>query len=335
MKSRREVEGSNLAFLDVVCCGFGAIILLLVLTKSAEPVLLNETLKELRGRISGMEEQLEAVSEENRVARDELESEEESLEKLRLKVDRLSGELRKVRGQFDSSVGEAELKTVVKGKLAAAKQELSEEMKRLLGESHRRAPGDGTVGGIPVDSEYVIFVVDTSGSMQSYSWSLVQRKVDEALAIYPRLKGIQVISDMGEYMFSRYAGRWIPDSPSRRKAILKRLATWNPFSNSSPAEGITRAIRTFYSPDNKISIYVLGDEFTGPSIDDVVQQVDVLNHADDSGERRVRIHALGFPLPKDYAGRIPLTGQRYATLMRILTERNGGSFVGLSKRSTF
>ena len=331
MRSRREVEGSNLAFLDVVCCGFGAIILLLVLTKSAEPVLLTETLTELRGRITGMEKELESISQENRSARDELESEEERVVQLRRKIQKLEAELSDVRGQYDTSVGEAEVKTTVQERLAAAQQELSEEMKRLLGESHRRVPGDGTVGGIPVDSEYVIFVIDTSGSMQSYSWDKVRRKVDEALDIYPQLKGIQVMSDMGEYMFSRYAGRWIPDSPSRRKAILKRLTTWNPFSNSSPAEGLTRAIRTFYSPDRKISVYVLGDEFTGASIDNVVRQVDSLNRADASGERRVRIHALGFPLPRDFAGRIPLTGQRYATLMRILTERNGGSFVGLAR----
>jgi hypothetical protein len=149
------------------------------------------------------------------------------------------------------------------------------------------------------------------------------------LAIYPRLKGIQVMSDMGEYMFSRYSGKWIPDSPARRKAILKRLRTWNPFSNSSPAEGITRAIRTFYEPGRRLSIYVLGDEFTGPSIDQVVRQVDRLNHDSEDGERLVRIHALGFPLPADRRGRTPLTGTRYATLMRALCERNGGSFVGL------
>lgn len=331
MRRRREIEGSNLAFLDVVCCGFGAIVLLLVLTKSAEPVLLQETLEELRGRISGMETSLETVREENQSARDELESRDESVEQLRQRVAKLQAELSEVRGRFETSTGEAEVKNIIQGKLAAARQELSEEMERLLGKSYRRAPGDGTVGGIPVDSEYVIFVVDTSGSMQSYNWAGVRRKIDEALDIYPRLKGIQVMSDMGEYMFSRYAGRWIPDSQARRKAILKRLQTWNPFSNSSPAEGITKAIRTFWSPDHKISIYVLGDEFTGSSIDEVVGQIDGLNRADDAGERRVRIHALGFPLPRDFAGRLPLTGQRYATLMRILAERNGGSFVGLTR----
>ncbi len=36
-KSRRDVEVFSLSFLDVMCCGFGAIILLLVLVKVGEP----------------------------------------------------------------------------------------------------------------------------------------------------------------------------------------------------------------------------------------------------------------------------------------------------------
>lgn len=331
MRGRRITEGSNLAFLDVICCGFGAIILLLVLSKSAEPVLIEANVQELRGRISGMETELEDLRLDNLLAAESLASEEESLDELRRRVEELEGDLSKIKGRYDASTQNAEVKNLIEGRLVEARQSLTEEMKRLLGAEHRRALEDETVGGIPVDSEYVIFVVDTSGSMQSFSWDLVQRKVSEALAIYPRLKGIQVMSDMGEYMFSRYAGRWIPDSPARRRAILKRLRTWNPFSNSSPAEGITRAIRTFSGQDRRLSIYVLGDEFTGPSIDRVVQQVDQLNHDGKSGERRVRIHALGFPLPTDRRGRAPLTGMRYATLMRALCERNGGSFVGLTR----
>jgi hypothetical protein len=37
------------------------------------------------------------------------------------------------------------------------------------------------------------------------------------------------------------------------------------FSNSSPVEGIEAAIRAFAAPDRKVSLYVLGDEFTGNS----------------------------------------------------------------------
>jgi hypothetical protein len=98
------------------------------------------------------------------------------------------------------------------------------------------------------------------------------------------------------------------------------------FSNSSPIEGIVEAIRTYHSKDKKISLYVFGDEFTGSSIDSVVKGVDIINREDATGERRVRIHAIGFPVT-------PLAPQytsiRFATMMRIICQKNNGTFVGM------
>jgi hypothetical protein len=89
-------------------------------------------------------------------------------------------------------------------------------------------------------------------------------------------------------------------------------------------------VRTFYDPGKKISIYVFGDEFTGASIQEVVQTVDRLNAEAAGGERRVRIHAVGFPVQFIRPPELQETGVRFATLMRELTLRNGGSFVGLN-----
>jgi hypothetical protein len=138
------------------------------------------------------------------------------------------------------------------------------------------------------------------------------------------VKGIQIMNDMGNYMFSRYRGEWIPDTDGRRRVIMQNLRNWNVFSNSSPVEGITAAIRTFYDPDKKISIYVFGDEFTGQSIAEVVDTVDRINREAGDGERRVRIHAVGFPVQFIRAANQQTTGIRFATLMRELTYRNGG-----------
>ncbi|MCB1683918.1 MAG: VWA domain-containing protein, partial [Pseudomonadales bacterium] len=177
-------------------------------------------------------------------------------------------------------------------------------------------------------SEYIIFVIDTSGSMFNAAWSQVLTKVEETLAIYPQVKGIQVMNDMGDYMFPRYAAQWIPDSPSRRQAILQRLQSWNPFSNSSPVEGIQMAINTFYDPDKLISIYVFGDDFTGDSIESVVDEVDRINLVGEDGRRMVRIHAVAFPV---YLQRPSARVYRFAALMRELAFRNDGTFVALSE----
>ncbi len=57
-KRRREIETGSLSFLDVICCGFGAIILLLVLTKIFEPIRLEESHVELEGLIARYQQEL-------------------------------------------------------------------------------------------------------------------------------------------------------------------------------------------------------------------------------------------------------------------------------------
>lgn len=328
-RQRRATEVFSMSFLDVISCGFGAIILLLVLNEVGEPIQLEQAKVDLDGQIQRLTEELYDIRGTSEVLERELKTRVEQLSEEKRRVARLRGDLSNVEGEFKASKDEAETVNKLEGTLTVARQSMTEEMKRLLGADFRRSV-DQPIGGIPVDSEYVIFVVDTSGSMQTYSWQRAQEKMKEVLEIYPKLKGIQVMDDEGGYMFSEYRGKWIPDSPARRRAILEVFRHWQAFSNSSPVEGIEAAIRTFYSPDHSISIYVFGDEFTGPSIQEVVDTVARINRRDRSGEPLVRIHALGFPLGDD----VPqYTSIRYATLMRILCARNNGTFVGLTRES--
>ena len=186
------------------------------------------------------------------------------------------------------------------------------------------------IGGVPVDSEYVIFVIDTSGSMQMAAWRRLQTEMLNILNIYPSVKGIQVMNDMGQYMFPDTRRAWMKDSPSTRKRIIGALDAWAPFSNSSPVEGINAAIQTFYRPDRKISIYTLGDDFSGRSIRAVVKAVDNLNQAHRGADRLVRIHALGFPVHFS-PGKTPSAAAiKFAALMRELSYNNGGTFIGLT-----
>ena len=63
-------------------------------------------------------------------------------------------------------------------------------------------------------------------------------KLDETLDVYPQVKGLQIMNDNGNYMFSQYAGKWIPDTPGRREAIKNTMRLWRPFSDSNPVDGI-------------------------------------------------------------------------------------------------
>lgn len=319
---RRDSEAFSLSFLDVICCGFGAIILLLMITRISEPLVLERSTRDLHGQIAALQEELHQLRGEAVVLTRDLDARREQLSEVLEAVARLQGDLSTIRGQQAPTARGEDVETRLIGQLESAKQRLTAEMKRLLGAQGKRR--DDTIGGIPVDSEYVIFVIDTSGSMYNYAWARAQQEMVHILDIYPKVKGIQVMNDMGDYMFPSYRGQWIPDTPARRRAIISRFANWTPYSNSSPVEGIVAAIRAFHEPGRRISIYVLGDEFSGKSIQQVVETVDRIN-ASSGGQRLVRIHAVGFPTPANPY----VTGIRFASLMRELTWRNGGTFVGL------
>jgi hypothetical protein len=326
-RKRRQMAETSLSFLDVICCGFGAVILLLMITKTVEPQIIEASTTNLEGLVADLQEQLFEIRGETRVLNRDLNARKEQLSQYKERIAILRGQLASARSRYDSLQTESNTNDVITERLAIARQSLTEEMKRLLADVE---VSSNLIGGIPVDSEYIIFVIDTSGSMFSYAWERMLREIEATLNLYPNVKGIQIMNDMGNYMFSRYRGQWIPDTPGRRRVIVQNLRNWNVFSNSSPVEGITAAIRTFYDPDKKISIYVFGDEFTGESIAQVVDTVDQINREAADGERRVRIHAVGFPVQFIRAAPLQTTGIRFAALMRELTYRNDGTFVGLN-----
>jgi hypothetical protein len=122
----------------------------------------------------------------------------------------------------------------------------------------------------------------------------------------------------------------MPDSPGRRQAIVNRMRNWTVLSDSNPVDGIEAAIRDFRSEDKKISIYVFGDDFQGGrTLDGAVRAIDKLNRPGKNGERLVRIHGVGFP-GRFGNSSVPQTAQRFATFMRVICARNGGTFVALS-----
>ncbi len=328
MARRRHIEAFSLSFLDVISCGFGAIILLLVLSKIYEPVIIEKTQEDLEALIALLQQELFEIRGETVVLNRDLVSLREQTSTTKVTLARLQGELDTVQGQYDVTLDDSAEAVIDEGDLEAARQTLTAEMMRLRPYYNR--PDDDAVAGIPVDSEYIIFVIDTSGSMQQYNWGRVQRKLTETLEVYPKVKGIQIMNDNGKYMFEQYAGKWIPDTPGRRQAISNTMRTWAPFSDSNPVDGIMYAIDTFWSPDKKISIYVFGDDFGGKSAEPVVRAIAQKNRIQPDGSQMVRIHAVGFPLFQFGGGRVPKETQKFAALMRVLCERNGGTFVGLT-----
>ena len=323
--ARRDVADIGLAFLDVVSCGFGAVILLLIITKGVAPEETKLNAQELGVDAATLQTAVLAAH----ARRDEL---IEAVETAQARVETLKEEIKKQENSESALAIQAQDLSYVlleakenSRALAQAKQELSELLQRL---SKRQTQEQNELaGGIPVDSEYIIFILDSSGSMYRSSWDLVLTMMDSILDAYPQVSGIQIMNDDGVYLFEGFARKWMPDSPGRRKIIKKQLRTFALPTDSNPADGIIKAINTFWAPDKRISLYVFGDDFRRGSVEDVVELVSRINRTDGEGSPRVRIHGIGFPVPESQQGR----PDAFATLMRELARRNGGTFVGLER----
>ncbi|MEQ1801992.1 MAG: vWA domain-containing protein [Gammaproteobacteria bacterium] len=318
-RRREDSDSLNLSFLDAISCGFGAIILLLVITLLFEPAAIQETRADVQGLIERLQKELFEIRGEAEALTLGVSAPPSDEEQV---LARLKADLTKIRGQYRASV-QPEPETAEMGELRAARQQLTEDMRKLLAD-YKPPADDTTVGGIPVDSEYIIFVVDNSGSMQSV-WPTVKAKVKETLDVYPRIKGIQVFSSSGDYLLRGTARRWIPDSRTSRAQVIRAMENW-PGSVSNPTEGIVAAINTFYAPDKRISVYVFGDDFQGRVVEGVIRQIESVNKPDGRGQRLVRIHGIGFP-----TGEASSNPAGFAAFMRALCDRSGGTFVALTQ----
>jgi hypothetical protein len=280
----------------------------------------------MQAQLLRLQEELHAIRGETDQLNRELQGRVAELSAERARLARVQGDLTEARGEFAATRSDARVSNVVESELVSAYQELTAEMERLNAQPRRRPAAPGVVGGIPVDSEYVVFVVDTSASMTELHWQATVQLMREILDIYPQVKGLQILNDQGRYMFPGAPGAWLSDTEATRRRIGDTLQRWTPFSRSNPVPGIEQALRDFRAGGRKISIYVIGDEFTGESIQAALDGIARLN-APDSRQPRARIHAIGFP---EGAGMPPFTNIRFSALMRAVAARNEGTFVGLT-----
>ena len=289
---RDQDEVFGMSFLDVISCGFAAMVAILMLAKQQPESVVVEP---------------ELPAESTKVIDN---SSLQRIANLRKKIDAETSRSRDLQGR--ESLLEEELRG------------LEDEVLSLRSEGPVKSESGSTGtmdspydGGIPVDATHVVFVIDSSGSMKA-NWGQVTSKVKQLLSIHPQVRGMQVLSDMGDSLISGYDKKWIPDTPSARKNFNQSLANMAGFSNSSPVEGIERALRVYAPKAKKLAIYVLGDDFTGGDFESVLASIDRLNT---KGAARVaRIHAIGFPWGQ---------GDRFATLMREVAYRNNGVYLGL------
>ena len=315
-RKHRDLDIFSLSFLDIISCGFGAVVILVLISSNStlplpaskgEVTLLLHQVLSKKKVVKDLQKNLE--NEINDVASKELQLQNvQDISKSLILQQNSAAELSE---KLQEDLTGLELVQNSLLKLKSESNSLRSEVKRIA-----------EVGGIPVDSDYVVFIVDTSGSMKEI-WSRVTKELENVIRIHPKIKGFQILNDNGAHILSGYKGRWIPDTPKRRESVISLFKNWNSASNSSPVEGLEVALRSYANPNTKLSVYIFGDEYSGSSYDPVINAVVNLNKNRVSGRPLARIHAVGFI--SNFS-----TG-RFATLMREVTRRNNGTFIALPR----
>ena len=320
MRRTRDTESASLSFLDVIACAFGAIVLLVLIL----PV----------GTLG-----IPSDSEPMNIAFQQLVMDKQTIvEELKELQNEIKQNSALLAGAQSSSAGKDTRVETTRKTIAATTQKI-EETKQKIRESdaaHRKfveqpkeSPFDtAEYAGIPVDSDYVAIVLDTSTSMQ-HIWDRVTSEVEGVLSLYPEIKGFQILSDDGKYLLPNHRRKWIEDSSQNRDVALKAIQSWRTASPSSPAQGIRTALDDLYHIHEEMGLFVFGDDFSSnQDLDHYIHEIDRMVRDATVDAKGLRIHAVGFENEDYYVH----SDTRFAVLLRELTQRYNGSFLALSMR---
>ncbi len=337
MIRRRQVQVFSLSFLDCICCGFGAIILIFVLSIDSREKEKLEALLEVQRALA-----------EKAAALTKIEAAKIEVERNNTRVTRLVADARLRNDSLQALIDDLEkgLQREKRGQEAliididALKKEIAARQKKP---DHEIVLPDvkPTPLGLPIGSNYIAIIIDTSGSMRDPNhgglWPIVIRTIDTVLDSYPTIDGIQLIDGDGRFILGRRGAAgtqsWLPDTPQTRSEMKRILRRYDQDTVSNPVPGIYNAMRFLFdreNPNMRMGVFVFGDEFnSSDSADVVIRRLDELNPADENGNRKVVINAVGFPTTIRYQFSMGNTGLRFANLMRTVTYLHGGAFIAL------
>ena len=332
-RPQQDGNDTSVSFLDVIACAFGAIALLVLILPigdwgseteapaAADYGRLLFRLAGLEGEVAALEREVAENNALTAQAAADLAGVDEVNRDLQSLVERTREESARLRRRSE----------------AIAASQAIQERERASPEGDEERQVDTELAGIPVDSEYIAFVVDTSGSVTGVLglmpgiWERVVDEVGKVLSMYPRVRGFQIMDADGEYLLNGSRRRWMPDSPAARRRALNGMRTWRTYSGSNPAPGILTALRDLYAKDRKMAIFVFGDEYQSDNFDGFLKEVDRGVARRTAGGASLRIHAIGFWNQGYEELGVPssASSRNFGILMRELTRRHQGAFLAL------
>lgn len=357
--ARREVTPFNLSFLDVMFCGFGAVVLLVVLIYGRVVEEQVRTHQDLRSEVLAKQRELSVQQERMELRQAALESTEDRLDTAQDEVTQASRRIADLEAQLaggpDPAAGEkriADLEAELE-RLEARVEELREEAQEGSGRQLARVEGEGRrqyLSGLKLGGERILVLLDASASMLDASivniirlrnmppdrrrnaekWQQVVRSARWLLANLPRESQFQVylFNTEAKPILDGTAGQWLrADDSGQIQAILDRLETEVAPEDGTSLFNAFAAVRELSPrPDN---ILLLTDGLP-------TQGSGRPNRSTISGEDRLRLFEramveLGTAIPVNTL-LFPMEGDPVAAAAYwLLATRTRGSFITPSK----
>jgi len=325
MIKRRQIEVFSLSFLDCLCCGFGAILLLFILSigsgkAGVDSEVDDAALQAMRAQLAKLEADVanKAVLLEAHINRQQTKQERQRILSM---IQTLESTLADLQQEFDSK----------QANFSTSQQAAAEATRILKSFKHQDLPPIG----LPADATHVAFIIDTSGSMRNQLTNQLHygviEQITELLNNLPEVKSIQFIDTSGNYMLRDRRGFWLPDTKGLRNQALSAVLNYPTLSVSDPEPGVRKAFRDLkptLTTNDKMSLYVVGDDFRG-STQGFLIKLDQLNPRDPSTKKRpVSVSAIGFPtLTNPFQIGTPQGNTRFANIMREIAEAHHGVLI--------
>ncbi|MEA3546213.1 MAG: VWA domain-containing protein [Thermodesulfobacteriota bacterium] len=191
---RREISSFNLSFLDIMFCGFGAVVLLVLLINSNTVSSRREIHEDLRAEVMRLERKVEAGREHLVEVKNSLEQTDEEVVTTRGRAERVLARVRELSEELANLKNRTLVRKEHVNKLQSDLKTLDTTHRRMgaeikadqdRGRQVRRFEGDGNrqyLTGLKLGGKRILLLVDTSASMLDSSVVNVirRRNMDDA-----------------------------------------------------------------------------------------------------------------------------------------------------------
>ena len=291
MRVRKKIDVFSLSFLDCICCGFGAVILLFVIINARSESTRNEVTSDLRAEASRLAHEVEEGERHLFELKNTIEETDEETVETQGLSRRLMEEIKEVEEQLANMSKTTLAQQEHLNKLKSDLKSADEDVKRLKagseedddsGQSIRKFQGDGDrqyLTGVKVGGKRIAIMVDASASMlddtvvgvirrrnesdeikrQSEKWQRAVRTVDWLTTQIPAGAQVQLFTfnEKPERLGPAEKGDWLDGSdPELVNDLIDKLKTVIPEKGTSLQNAYEALGKMEPRPDN---VFLLTD----------------------------------------------------------------------------